>query len=132
MVLHSLGDRVPDVVLKALNDGSAVVSPRSVSSPPAPQLRVKPVMSEPTFTCLGGPKPSQLVAAMSWAPFPKIPNVRQFVVKTGGIDELFNCFGIKKRVAANFEFSYYENAAALRYAAFTITRLRETKSDSLY
>lgn len=48
------------------------------------------------------------------------------------LDELFLSFGIKKRTSSSFEFAYYQNQAALRYAAFTITRMRNTKSKSLY
>lgn len=86
----------------------------------------------PTVVCVGGVRPSPLVQGMEWAPFPKIPNVKTFTVKTGMLDELFLSFGIKKRTSSKYEFSYYQNQAALRYAAFTITKMRNTKSRSLY
>jgi hypothetical protein len=85
-----------------------------------------------TFVCVGGIRPSPLVTQMKWAPFPKIPNVRSFEVKTGGVDELFAAFGMKKRVSCSYEFAYYSNQAALRYAAFTIMRMRGTKSQFLF
>lgn len=86
-----------------------------------------------TSVALNGPvvTPS-LVKGMSWAPFPRIPNVRTFRVITGEMDEMFASFGIRKRTSSRFEFTYYQNQAALRYAAFTITRLRGTQSSALY
>lgn len=103
-------------------------------SGPSPPPQPTPVSQDigPTMVCVGGVRPSPLVLQMSWAPFPKIPNVRLFKVETGGVDELFAAFGIRKRVSARYEFEYYTNQAALRYAAFTILRMRNTKSRALY
>lgn len=119
-------------LIRAISDKSATWVPHTGVRPPPKLESVRPGVTEPTFTSIGGPRPSQIVSTMDWAPFPKIPNVRGFKVETGGIDELFSAFGIRKRVASRFEFTYYENAGALRYLAFTILKLRSTKSHRLY
>lgn len=48
------------------------------------------------------------------------------------MDKVFDYFGIKKRISPTMEYSLYENQSAIRYAKFTITRLRNVKSDRLY
>lgn len=67
-----------------------------------------------------------------WAPFPKIPNVRSFSVKTLELDKVFEHFGIKKKISPIMTYSLYENQACIRYVKFTVTRLRNVRSVHLY
>jgi len=68
----------------------------------------------------------------TWAPFPRIPNVRNFKVKVGEIDQIFQKHGIDKRYPPTLEYEPYRNQRMLRYAAFTIIRLRRMKNDEWY
>jgi hypothetical protein len=67
-----------------------------------------------------------------WAPFAKIPNVRSFKVLTSSMDRVFDYFGIKKRISPTMEYALYDNDAVIRYVKYTVTKLRNVKSDRLY
>jgi hypothetical protein len=67
-----------------------------------------------------------------WAPFPEVANCRKFKVTIGELDNVYDAYGIKKRQEAKFEFESANNKAFVRYARFSIIRLRSTKSDRLF
>lgn len=75
---------------------------------------------------------ARFTSSVNWEPFLRIPNVKRFIVKTGDLDELFDLFGVRKKVQATFEWSPYKNGSAIRYAGYMITRLQNTKSDALF
>lgn len=58
--------------------------------------------------------------------------MRKFAVETSDRDSLFERFGIKKNLAPKIEFEYYKNQRVIRYAVYSINRLRTTKNSELY
>jgi hypothetical protein len=70
--------------------------------------------------------------SFDWSPFHKIPNVERFTVKIGEKDTFYEKFGIDRKVPPVLEFTPYRNNQFIKYARFTIKRLRNTKSDLLY
>lgn len=51
---------------------------------------------------------------------------------TSSMDRVFDYFGIKKRISPTMEYSLYENQSCIRYVKYTVTKLRNVKSDRLY
>jgi hypothetical protein len=105
---------------------------RAAASPPLPEL-IRAEINGMKYVVKGERKlRSSLVEGFSWAPFHKIPNVKEFQVNVAEIDKVFAHFGIKKNMSATAEFSYYKNRAAIRYAVLMITKMRNTRNDALY
>jgi len=95
---------------------------------PAPARRTSPLL---VVSAEVKPSCKKLILS-TWAPFPRIANVRNFKVTVGEIDNIFKAHGMDKRQPPTLDFEPYRNQRMLRYAAFTILRLRKLKSDKLY
>jgi len=68
----------------------------------------------------------------NWAPFKKIPNVKEFKVAARGFDKFYAEFGLGKSLPPLVEFTPYKNQSAVRYAGYIIRRLRREEDVGVY